>query len=44
MGESLNWLGMDDDREIVLVTEPDTTFLMRLESVLFGPFVPEQHL
>ena len=35
---------MDDDKEVVLVAEPDTTFLFRLQNWLFGPFVPEQHL
>jgi len=29
---------------VVLVTEPDTTFLDRLQNVLFSPFVPEQEL
>ena len=43
-GQSLEWLTMDDDKEVVLVTEPDTTFLLRLQNVLFGPFVPEQEL
>jgi len=27
-----------------LITEPDTTFLFRLQNWLFGPFVPEQQL
>ena len=43
-GQSLEWLTMDDDGEVVLVTEPDTTFLFRLQNVLFAPFVPEQQL
>ncbi len=43
-GETLNWLGMDDDAEVVLVTEPDTTFFMRLQNVLLAPFVPEDQL
>jgi len=31
-----------DDKEAVLITEPDTTFL--LQNWLFGPFVPEQQV
>ena len=30
--------------EVVLDVEPDTTFLFRLENVLFAPFIPEQQL
>jgi len=41
---SLEWLTMDDDKEVVLVAEPDTTFLFRLQNWLFAPFVPEQEL
>jgi len=43
-GESLQWLTMDDEGEVILSTEPDTTFFMRFENVLFAPFVPEQQL
>lgn len=43
-GVGLEWLTMDDDREVVLVTEPDTTLLFRVQNWLFGPFVPEQQL
>ena len=43
-GHSLEWLTMDDDREVVLVAEPDTTFLQRLQNMLLAPFVPEQQL
>jgi cardiolipin synthase C len=41
---SLEWLTMDDDGEVVLFAEPDTTFAMRFESVILAPFVPEQEL
>jgi putative cardiolipin synthase len=41
---TLTWLTMDDDKEVVLVTEPDTTFLFRLQNWLLAPFVPEQAL
>ena len=41
---TLEWLTMDEDKEVVLVTEPDTTFLDRVQNWLFAPFVPEQEL
>ena len=31
-------------RDVVLLAEPDVTFLMRLENALLAPFVPEQQL
>jgi cardiolipin synthase C len=43
-GESLEWLTMDDEGEVVMTAEPDTTLLLRLQNALFAPFVPEQHL
>jgi putative cardiolipin synthase len=43
-GHSLEWLTTDDSGEVVLYAEPDTTFLLRLENMLFSPFVPEQEL
>jgi putative cardiolipin synthase len=43
-GESLEWLTMDDDAEVVLLAEPEATFLQRLQNVLLGPLVPEQQL
>jgi putative cardiolipin synthase len=46
LGESglVEWLTMDDDKEVVLVVEPDTTLWLRLSNWLFAPFVPEQEL
>jgi putative cardiolipin synthase len=46
LGETgaIEWLTMDDDKEVVLVSEPDTTLLVRLQNLLFAPFVPEQEL
>ncbi|MEP7330213.1 MAG: phospholipase D family protein [Betaproteobacteria bacterium] len=41
---TLEWLGFDDDVEVVLTSEPDTTFLTRLQSMLLAPFVPESEL
>jgi len=29
---------------MVLTEEPDTSFAMRLQNVLFAPFVPEEQL
>jgi cardiolipin synthase C len=43
-GESLEWLTMDDDKEIVLTTEPEAPLFLRLQNVLLSPFVPEQEL
>jgi putative cardiolipin synthase len=43
-GESLEWLTMDDTSEVVLSTEPETSFFLRLELFLLGPFVPESQL
>jgi putative cardiolipin synthase len=43
-GQGLQWLTMDDDAEVILAYEPDSTFAMRLQNVLFAPFVPEQEL
>ena len=35
---------MDDDGEVVLTAEPDTTLFLRLQNSLLAPFVPEQQL
>jgi putative cardiolipin synthase len=40
----LQWLTMDDEREVVLVTEPEATLLLQLQNALLAPFVPEQEL
>ena len=40
----LEWLSMDDDREVVLTEEPESTLWMRVHNVLISPFVPEQLL
>jgi putative cardiolipin synthase len=41
---TLEWLTMDSKGEVILDTEPDTTFLLRLQTMVFSPFVPEQEL
>ena len=43
-GVTLEWLTTTDAGEVVLTQEPEVTPLMRLQNVLFGPFVPEQLL
>ncbi len=45
-GRCCEWLTVDDDLEgeMVLTTEPDSSFSMRLKSWLLSPFVPEQLL
>jgi putative cardiolipin synthase len=42
--QAIEWLTMDDEGEMVLSEEPDATFAMRLQNVLFAPFVPEEVL
>ena len=43
-GVTLEWLTSTGAGDVVLTEEPETTPLMRLQNVLFGPFVPEQLL
>ena len=45
-GRCCEWLTVDDDLqgEMVLTTEPDSSFSMRLKTWLLAPFVPEQLL
>ncbi len=43
-GQSLEWLATDERGEVVLTSEPEVTPFMRLENMLFAPFVPEQLL
>jgi hypothetical protein len=35
---------MDDEGEVILTAEPDTSFLFRLQNLLLSPFIPEQEL
>jgi hypothetical protein len=35
---------MNENGEVVLYAEPDTTLNLRLQSVVSSPFVPEQEL
>ena len=41
---NLEWLSMDEDNEMVLTDEPETSFWLRLHNMLVSPFVPEQLL
>lgn len=43
---SLEWLTltMEEDGDVVRTEEPDVPPLMRLQNMLFAPFVPEQEL
>jgi len=43
-GETLEWLAIDDQREVVLSQEPEVKPLISLEIMLLSPFVPEQLL
>jgi cardiolipin synthase C len=43
-GQGLEWLASDERGEVVLTGEPEVTPFMRLENMLFAPFVPEQLL
>lgn len=43
-GESLVWLGMGEQRDIVLSSEPEASTFIRFRNMLLEPFVPEQLL
>ena len=44
-GTACEWVSVDDDdEEIVLVDEPDSTFWLRLKTILLRPLVPESLL
>ncbi len=43
-GSGLQWLSMDDDKELMLDVEPDTSFWTRFKSWVISAFVPEQEL
>jgi len=44
MTRTLEWLTIEDDKETVLLVEPESTFWLRLHNMLLGWFVPEQLL
>ncbi len=39
--ERLEWLSMDDEKEVILYDEPESTWRQRFFINLFGPLVPE---
>ena len=43
-GSALQWLTIDDDQEMILGVEPESTRWLRLQNFIFGQFVPEQLL
>jgi cardiolipin synthase C len=43
-GQNLEWLATDDQGEVVLPREPEVSPMLRFETMLLGPFVPEQLL
>ncbi|MBI5259054.1 MAG: phospholipase D family protein [Burkholderiales bacterium] len=43
-GHGLEWLSIDDDREVVLDTEPDASLWLRIRTWLLSPLVPEELL
>jgi len=43
-GKGCEWLSMDDEQEMVITEEPDSTFWLRVKSYLLLPFVPESLL
>ena len=43
-GQSLMWATMDDEGEVLLDVEPDTTLFLRVQNLILAPFVPEQQL
>ena len=43
-GNGIEWLGMDDDKEVILTTEPDTSLWLRFKAWLLSPLVPEEQL
>ena len=43
-GPRLQWLTVEDDKEMILNNEPESTFWLRLHNQIFGWFVPEQLL
>jgi putative cardiolipin synthase len=41
---NMEWLSQDDDKEMILTVEPESSFWMRVHNMLISPFVPEQLL
>jgi len=43
-GSGLEWLSVEDDKEVVLDEEPDSSAWQRIKAMLLKPFVPESLL
>jgi putative cardiolipin synthase len=43
-GTACEWLSIEDDQEVVLTEEPDSTTWLRFKTYLLGPLVPESLL
>ena len=43
-GGHLQWLTFDDEREVILEGEPESSIWLKLHNLIFGLFVPEQLL
>jgi len=43
-GTDLQWLTLEDDKEVVLGVEPESSFWLRVHNMLLGWFVPEKLL
>ncbi len=43
-GRSLEWLGLDEEGEMVLTSEPEASALLQLQLLLLRPLVPEELL
>ena len=43
-GSTLQWLTIEDDKEVILGVEPESTFWLRVHNMLLGWFVPEKLL
>jgi len=43
-GRGLEWLTADDEKEVILSQEPDSSNFLRFEAWLFGPLIPDELL
>ncbi len=43
-GGGLEWLGADDEKEVILSQEPDSSNFLRFEAWLLGPLIPDELL
>ncbi len=43
-GQGLEWLGLDDEEEMILSSEPDASAWLHFKTWLLSPLVPEELL